>query len=92
MSQGYPNIFSNIRKYADRDDPVNIFIENGEDMVTMTFLNKISRDSSMAESTGIGLKTCAKIAELISAEFSYSRNEDTFTARVGLISQRRKTV
>lgn len=86
------NIFSNIRKYADRDNPVNIYIENSEDRVTMTFSNRIARDSSMAESTGIGLKTCAKIAELISAEFGYSRSEDTFTARVAIISQRRKTI
>ena len=86
------NVFSNIRKYADRAYPVNIAVEVGEDKVTMTFSNRVAKDCSMAESTGIGLKTCAKIAELVSAEFSYMKSDDAFTARVGLISQRRKTV
>ena len=84
------NVFSNIRKYADKEQPVSISVEVGEDKVYMTFSNKIARDISTAESTGIGLKTCAKIAELISSEFTYSKNENIFIARVRLVSQRRK--
>ena len=86
------NVFSNIRKYADKDSPVNISVELGEDKVIMTFSNKVSRGASTAESTGIGLKTCAKIAALISSEFTYTKNEDGFIARVGLISQRSQNV
>ena len=85
------NVFSNIRKYADIEHQVNILIDAGDAHTVMTFSNKISQDISTAESTGIGLKTCAKIAELISAEFSYSKNKDIFTASVRLISQRRGT-
>ena len=86
------NIFSNICKYADKTQPVNISVDVGEDKVIMTFSNKIAEDCSRAESTEIGLKTCAKIAELISSEFTYTKSEDTFTARVGIISQRRQTI
>ena len=85
------NIFSNISKYADKNQPVDISVDVGEDKVIMTFSNKIAEDCSTAESTEIGLKTCAKIAELISSEFTYTKSDDTFTVRVGIISQRRQT-
>ena len=82
------NVFSNIGKYADREKPIEIKVEIGGDRVIMTFTNAISADASMAESNKIGLKTCAKIAELISSEFSYSVSDDVFTVTVGLISHR----
>ena len=82
------NVFSNIGKYADREKPIEIKVEIGGDRVSMTFTNAISADASMAESNKIGLKTCAKIAELISSEFSYSVSDDVFTVTVGLISHR----
>jgi signal transduction histidine kinase len=84
------NVFSNIRKYADRGSPVNIGVTVGEDRATMTFSNRVAADIAIAESTGIGLKTCAKIAELISCEFSYVKDEESFSATIGLISQRRQ--
>ena len=67
---------------------IEIKVEIGGDRVSLTFSNAISADTSMAESNKIGLKTCAKIAELISSEFSYSVSDDVFTVTVGLISHR----
>ena len=82
------NVFSNISKYGDREKPIEIKVEIGDDRVSMTFSNAISADTSMAESNKIGLKTCAKIAELIASEFSYSTSEGVFTVSIGLISHR----
>ena len=78
------NVFSNVRKYADRESSVYVDVSVGENKVIVSFANRISRDTTMAESTGIGLKTCAKIAEIISCEFSYSKGEDDFVASVAI--------
>ena len=86
------NIFSNIRKYADKKNPVCIGIAVEEDKITLSFSNYISKESVLAESTGIGLKTCAKIAELISCDFSYTKNDDVFESHIVLKAQRSETV
>jgi signal transduction histidine kinase len=86
------NMFSNIRKYADKASPVCVVMTAGEDKVSLTFSNRILRESVMAESTGIGLKTCAKIAELISCDFSYTKNDDVFESHIVLKAQRSETV
>ena len=82
------NVFSNIRKYADASRPIEIKVDVGADRVHMTFVNGIAADTSLAESNKIGLKTCSKLAELISCEFSYYKSHDSFTAVVGLIAHR----
>ena len=86
------NIFSNIRKYADIQSPVHIGISVEEDKIIISFSNHISNESTLAESTGIGLKTCAKIAELISCEFSYTKSDDAFESRIGLKTQRSEKI
>ena len=86
------NIFSNIRKYADKNNPVCIGIAVEEDKITLSFSNYISKESVLAESTGIGLKTCAKIAELISCDFSYTKSDDVFESNIVLKAQRSETV
>ena len=86
------NMFSNIRKYADRESPVCISMTTKEEMVSISFSNRIAKDSVLAESTGIGLKTCAKIAELISCDFSYTKNDDVFESHIVLKAQRSETV
>ena len=86
------NIFSNIRKYADKKNPVCIGIAVEEDKITLSFSNHISKESVLAESTGIGLKTCAKIAELISCDFSYTKSDDVFESNIVLKAQRSETV
>ncbi|MBE6644164.1 MAG: HAMP domain-containing histidine kinase [Ruminococcaceae bacterium] len=83
------NLFSNIRKYADPSSPVEVKVVFGEDRAVMSFSNRIARRVNIAESTGIGLKTCAKIAELISCEFSYIKGEDSFSAEIRLISHKK---
>ena len=82
------NVFSNIRKYADKEKPIEVAVEVGEDRVHLTFSNGIAKERPTVESNGIGLKTCAKIAELISCEFTYALETDKFTAKIGLISHK----
>ena len=86
------NMFSNIRKYADKASPVCVDMTVGEGKVSLTFSNRVLRESVMTESTGIGLKTCSKIAELISCDFSYTKNGEFFESYIGLKSQRSEKI
>ena len=82
------NLLSNVRKYADKEKPIEITVNYGEDKMEITVSNSVARDTEKVESTGIGLKTCSKIAELISCEFSTANDGERFVAKIGLISHR----
>jgi signal transduction histidine kinase len=86
------NMFSNIRKYADKSSPVYISTTIEDDAVTIGFSNRIAKDSVLTESTGIGLKTCAKIAEIISCDFSYTKGDGVFESYIRLKTQRSEKV
>ena len=70
------NVFSNIGKYADREKAVSISVEVNENIFKITTKNYIARDTSSAESNGIGNKTCQKIMEQLGGTFeSYADGE-----------------
>lgn len=72
------NIFSNLSKYADKDSPINITVSNLGDEIRIEFINKIRADGEVAESNGIGLKTCVRLASLIAKKFEYQRRGELF--------------
>ena len=78
------NIFSNIGKYADPNSPVFMDISLENERICLHFSNKIRADGEQVESTGIGLRSCSRIASSIGAAFTVSREGDVFTASVGL--------
>ena len=78
------NLFSNIYKYADMDSPIELKIATTDSALVITLANKIPKSIDRTESSGIGLKTCGKIAEAIGATLNISKSEDTFTAELGL--------
>lgn len=73
----FGNIFSNLLKYADRNRPVTVSYEQREDCLIICFGNYVAEDAEVKESTGIGLKTCAKIIEDHGGSF-YSGQADGF--------------
>lgn len=76
------NIFSNLRKYAAPAEPI-VFthgVEGGR--FTLECRNKIRRDTEEAESNGIGLKTCVRLASLVAKKFEYGREGDDFFCRL----------
>lgn len=73
----FGNIFSNLLKYADRNRPVTVSYEQREDCLIICFGNYVAEDAEAKESTGIGLKTCAKIIEDHGGSF-YSGQKDGF--------------
>ena len=64
------NLFSNICKYANCRYPVTVRLSEEDGMPTVTIKNSIKNEASKAESSGIGLKTCAKICDAVGVRFT----------------------
>ena len=84
LTRIFGNLFSNILKYADAGRPVEITAELSDDSIIINISNGISRDATGAESNGIGLRTCAKLAELMELKFRSEARDEVFTATVTL--------
>ena len=78
------NIFSNLRKYADKSEPVVISTSFNESKMAIQAKNKIATYHDEAESNGIGLKSCVRLAKMVADKFEYSSENDVFTATLTL--------
>ena len=78
------NLVSNIKKYADRDQPVMILTELKDATLTVCISNAISRHAPVVESTKIGLRTCEKILDAMGGIFRTRRDEGHFVAEFSL--------
>ena len=76
------NAFSNLHKYADKSVPIELNTVIEGELVTIECKNKIRTDTETAESNGIGLKTCARLASLIAEKFEYENEGDIFSCRI----------
>jgi len=54
------------------------------DTVIFECRNTETKDKTRVESNGIGLKTCSRLAELVSDGFEYGLEGGTFTTRLRL--------
>ena len=80
----FDNIFSNLYKYADKSCEITVSAKKHADKLVVSFSNFISKNANIAESNGIGLKTCKKLGEYINAEFEYTSEEEKFSASLTL--------
>lgn len=78
MMRIFENLVSNILKYADKSHPVSIIAIAEGDKLRLRFTNKIKENRDTAESNGIGLKTCNKLAETLDIGFSVYESNDDF--------------
>ncbi len=78
------NIFSNLHKYADKGEPIELNYYNVDGIFAVEFKNKIRGDGEIPESNGIGLKTCVRLASLIAESFEYEKTEDSFACRLAI--------
>ncbi len=76
------NIFSNIQKYADNACPITLELHAENDTCCLQIGNYIRKGGHTADSTGIGLKTCERIAAAIGSRFSTQRREDVFCVQL----------
>lgn len=74
------NIVSNIKKYADRAEPVMIVSELKDGELSVCVSNAIAKAAPRVESTKIGLRTCEKIMQAMSGRFETLRENGHFAA------------
>ena len=80
----FDNAFSNLYKYADKKSQVEIEMICTDDKVEISIMNTVRTDGETVESNGIGLKTCAKLAEIIGVEFSHGADGKKYFVNICL--------
>lgn len=86
----FGNIFSNLLKYADRSQPVQVCYEQREDRLTVCFRNFIMAGEDGKESSQIGLKTCEKIMEEHGGSFHCRKEKGRFEVWVEFNTERER--
>jgi len=80
----FDNIFSNIKKYADRSHPVDIDLSIEQHTLIMTARNRIKPVDKTKDSNEIGLVSCQKIIEQHNGTLKISEQEETFILQIEL--------
>ena len=84
MKRLFNNLFSNIEKYADREQPVEIRQSMDGEQIHIILKNRIRPDPNPVESTNIGLKTCERIVQLMGGTFRTVSEHGVFLAQLRL--------
>ena len=84
MKRLFNNLFSNIEKYADREQPVEIRQSMDGEQIHIILKNRIRPDPNPVESTNIGLKTCEWIVQLMGGTFRTVSEHGVFLAQLRL--------
>ncbi len=82
------NVFSNLYKYSEISEPIFIGVKANSGGVELIFENIKKKNSADAESTGIGLKTCRKIATLLKLEFESGLEADIYKTVIKIPAKR----
>lgn len=83
----FDNVFSNLYKYADKQNPIKISIRAEACDIIVEISNHIRHDGEKVESNGIGLRTCKKLAEQINAGFEFGGDTNTYSVKLTLRSE-----
>ena len=78
------NVFSNLTKYADKNYPIAMSVKINGSSLILECRNVISQNNDAAESNGIGLKTCKRLAAMVADGFEYSNDGDHFFTKLSL--------
>ncbi len=78
------NLISNVKKYADKAEPVILLTELEDGRLTVSVSNRCAGGQGRAESTKIGLRTCEKILDLMGGSFQARREGEHFAASFSL--------
>lgn len=76
------NILSNLLKYAEKGEPIEVTAFQEEDNIVIKVRNVISSNLDRHESTKIGLVTCERIMRLHHGEFQYYESEGDFVVKL----------
>ena len=73
------NLLSNMLKYADKDQPVEIKVFVDGAFGKLTFTNTVYKGPNQVETNGIGLKSCRKIAEALNMDLEFGESDGLYT-------------
>ncbi|MBR3715347.1 MAG: HAMP domain-containing histidine kinase, partial [Clostridia bacterium] len=85
------NLFSNLSKYADPAHPISVTLGSDADGIVLEIRNRKRNDEITAESNGIGLKTCERLASFVAKSFEYSDDGESFTVKLVLDTSSEKS-
>lgn len=88
MQRVLNNLISNLRKYADKESPIEISANVEQQYMVLRVRNQISRNLEPHESTKIGLITCERIMRLHHGEFQRYESEGEFTVKLVIPMER----
>ena len=86
MQRVMDNLLSNLKKYGDPAYPLQIQIDERQDMLHILLKNRVLEQKNQIESTQIGLKTCRRIIENHGGTFAWRTDtqENIFTIEMEL--------
>ncbi len=85
------NLVSNVKKYADRTQPVRLLASHEAGRLTLRFENAVGRSMSRVESTKIGIRTCEKIMAHMGGGFAVHSDGTHYAAELSLPTQENET-
>lgn len=78
------NLVSNVRKYADREQPVIFLTTLSDGKLTVSISNAVRADSPQVESTKIGIRTCERILTQMGGTIRFLTENGRFAAEFSL--------
>ncbi|MEG2627205.1 MAG: sensor histidine kinase [Anaerovoracaceae bacterium] len=84
----FDNVFSNIIKYADKQNPISVILEMDNNKIRIKISNKKSKGADKVESTRIGIKTCQKICNDLKGKFEISETEKDYCTEITFLTKK----
>ena len=82
MKRVLNNVFSNIMKYADKEQPIEIDVFCHDSIMEMSFINHVRQDLDKVERNHIGLKSTAKMMTLMKGKLHIEKAEPKFICKL----------
>ncbi len=80
LRRTFDNLYSNLLKYADPSQLIEISYRREDDQVRLTLRNHVSPQRDQRESTNIGLSTCRRVLQYHGGSFETAEQDSVFRA------------